>query len=56
MNCSGATSPTVRRGSYNLLARVLFALVLGHLAAALLHAWVRRDGVFSSMVQSACRR
>lgn len=31
------------------LALLLFAIVLVHLAAALFHAWVRRDGVFSSM-------
>jgi cytochrome b561 len=32
-----------------LLAWLLFATVLGHLAAALFHAWIRRDGVFESM-------
>jgi cytochrome b561 len=26
-----------------------FAVVIGHLSAALLHAWIYRDGVFSSM-------
>ena len=31
------------------LARALLALVLLHLAAALYHAWVRRDGVFATM-------
>lgn len=31
------------------LAWLLFAVVLGHLSAALLHALVYRDGVFSSM-------
>lgn len=28
---------------------LLFAVVIGHLSAALLHAWIYRDGVFSSM-------
>ncbi|NYZ61881.1 cytochrome b [Luteimonas deserti] len=37
------------RASHAWLARALFALVLLHLAAALMHAWVRRDGVFRSM-------
>jgi len=31
------------------LAWLLFAVVIGHLSAALLHAWIYRDGVFSSM-------
>lgn len=31
------------------LGRALLAVVLLHLAAALHHAWVRRDGVFSGM-------
>ena len=28
---------------------MLFATVLGHVAAALHHAWIRRDGVFEAM-------
>lgn len=43
----------VLRDAHGTLAWALFALVLGHLAAALFHAWVRRDGVFRSMVRSA---
>ncbi len=39
----------VLRDAHGLLAWLLFAVVLMHLAAALMHAWVRRDGVFSSM-------
>ena len=39
------------RDAHSLLAWLLFATVLVHLAAALMHAWVRRDGVFSSMVR-----
>jgi cytochrome b561 len=31
------------------LALVLFALILLHIAAALFHALIRRDGVFESM-------
>ncbi|WP_287596479.1 cytochrome b/b6 domain-containing protein [Thermomonas sp.] len=37
------------RDAHGLLAWVLLASVLGHLAAALHHAWVRRDGVFEAM-------
>ena len=29
--------------------RALLAVILLHLAAALYHAWIRRDGVFASM-------
>lgn len=39
------------RDAHSLAAWLLFATVLVHLAAALMHAWVRRDGVFSSMVR-----
>jgi cytochrome b561 len=35
--------------AHQLLAFALFALILLHLAAALFHAWVRRDGVFRTM-------
>jgi cytochrome b561 len=37
------------RQAHTWLALVLFALVLAHLAAALFHALIRRDGVFESM-------
>lgn len=37
------------RDAHGILAWALFALVLGHLSAALVHAWVYRDGVFSQM-------
>ena len=43
------------RPAHTVLAYVLFATVLGHLAAALFHAWVRRDGVFASMARSGKR-
>lgn len=39
------------RGAHGVLGYALFALVLAHLAAALYHAWVRRDGVFESMAR-----
>lgn len=39
------------RGAHGLLALLLFAVVLAHLAAALFHAWVRRDGVFQAMAR-----
>lgn len=35
--------------AHRVLAMMLFALFLLHLAAALFHAWVRRDGVFEAM-------
>jgi cytochrome b561 len=37
------------RRAHGLLGYAFFLLILGHLAAALMHAWVRRDGVFESM-------
>lgn len=37
------------RDAHGLFAWLLFAVVLMHLAAALIHAWVRRDAVFSTM-------
>lgn len=39
------------RIAHGLLGMLLFATVLLHLAAALFHAWVRRDGVFGSMAR-----
>ena len=41
------------RGAHGVLARALFGTVLLHLCAALLHAWVLRDGVFASMARGA---
>lgn len=41
------------RSSHGWLAYLLFATVLAHVSAALYHAWVRRDGVFSSMTRGA---
>lgn len=35
--------------AHRALAFILFALFLLHLAAALFHAWIRRDGVFEAM-------
>lgn len=40
---------SVLRAAHAWLARALFTVVLLHLAAALYHAWVRRDGVFRTM-------
>ncbi|HBN6068471.1 cytochrome b [Enterobacter cloacae] len=37
--------------AHRLLARVLFAVVLVHLSAALVHAWIYRDAVFASMAK-----
>jgi len=38
------------RRAHTLLALLLFLTILAHLCAALFHAWIRRDGVFHSMV------
>ena len=37
------------RTAHTVVAYCFFALILGHLAAALFHALIRRDGVFESM-------
>lgn len=37
------------RAAHGWLALLLFGVVLLHVAAALFHAWVRRDGVFQGM-------
>jgi cytochrome b561 len=39
------------RPLHGVLAYVLFFTVLGHLGAALFHAWVRRDEVFGQMAR-----
>jgi cytochrome b561 len=44
-----ATLYAVLRTAHTWFALLLFATVLMHLAAALFHAWVRRDGVFEAM-------
>ena len=38
--------------AHKVMAWVLFLMVVGHLSAALLHAWVYRDGLFSSITWS----
>jgi len=40
------------RESHGLIALALIALIHIHIAAALYHAWVKRDGVFSRMIKS----
>ncbi|MET0443271.1 MAG: cytochrome b [Pseudorhodoplanes sp.] len=37
------------RAAHTVIAFLFFALILGHLSAALFHALIRRDGVFQSM-------
>lgn len=44
-----ATLYAVLRDAHGILGWTLFALVVAHIAAALMHAWVLRDVVFSSM-------
>lgn len=41
------------RLAHGALAWLLFAMILGHLGAALMHAWVLKDGVFSSMARGS---
>jgi len=40
---------SVLRAAHTWLARALLAVILLHLAAALYHAWIRRDGVYRTM-------
>lgn len=42
--------------AHRALALCFFALILLHFAAALFHAWVRRDGVFEAMAGSPANR
>lgn len=44
------------RALHGVLAYALFGLILAHLGAALLHALIRRDGVFASMAPWLRRR
>ncbi|HTV80763.1 MAG TPA: cytochrome b/b6 domain-containing protein [Steroidobacteraceae bacterium] len=39
----------ILREAHTWLALALLALILMHFAAALFHAWIRRDGVFEAM-------
>ena len=39
------------RKAHTYLAYLLFLTVLLHLAAALFHGWIRRDGVLQSMLR-----
>ncbi|WP_419735730.1 cytochrome b [Pseudomonas sp. COR18] len=41
------------RDAHGWLAWLLYVVVIGHLSAALVHAWIYRDGVFSSMARGA---
>jgi cytochrome b561 len=45
----------ILRPLHGVLAYVLFFTVLGHLGAALYHAWVRRDAVFGQMARGERR-
>jgi cytochrome b561 len=47
---------TLLWGAHHYLAFLFFAVVLLHLAAALFHALVRRDGVFEAMAPWSPRR
>jgi len=49
----GRVDPTLfalLRRAHTVLALLLFLTILMHLCAGLFHAWIRRDGVFRSMV------
>jgi cytochrome b561 len=43
------------RAAHRWLAYLLFATVVMHVSAALLHAWVLRDGVFGAMARGRTR-
>jgi cytochrome b561 len=45
----------VLRTAHTLFAYVFFATILLHVAAALFHAWIRRDGVFRTMTGRRAR-
>jgi cytochrome b561 len=47
---------TLLWGAHYYLAFAFFALILLHVAAALFHALVRRDGVFEAMAPTRTRR
>ncbi|MCB8880656.1 cytochrome b [Acidisoma cellulosilytica] len=47
---------TLLWNAHHYLAFVFFALILLHLAAALFHALVRRDGVFATMAPISMRK
>lgn len=50
------TSPVLYawlRDTHSILAWLLFVVVIGHLSAALMHALIYRDGVFSSMAKGS---
>jgi cytochrome b561 len=44
------------RGAHTVVALLFFALILGHLAAALGHGLIRHDGVLRSMTSGHGRR
>jgi cytochrome b561 len=46
---------TMLWNAHMFLALCFFGLILLHLAAALFHAWVRRDGVFEAMSPGSTR-
>jgi cytochrome b561 len=46
----------VLRSAHTVLALLLFAVILLHLTAALVHALIRQDGVFDSMAWRTRRR
>ncbi|NWA03663.1 cytochrome b [Pseudomonas gingeri] len=48
---ANATTFAFLRKAHGYLAYLLFLTVLMHLAAALFHGWIRRDGVLQSMVR-----
>ena len=48
---ANATTFAFLRKAHGYLAYLLFLTVLLHLAAALFHGWIRRDGVLESMMR-----
>ena len=53
---AGATAVDWRRHLHAVLAFLLFVTSLVHIAAALYHGWIRRDGVLTSMFRFRRRR
>jgi len=52
----GVTLYAALRAAHGWLAYLLFATVLLHVSAGLMHAWVHRDGVFQAMAGTIKRR
>lgn len=44
------------RDAHGTLAWILYFVIVGHISAALVHAWIYRDGVFSRMIKGKTKQ